>query len=267
MGAVTTGISNTGMLAGRYAASFSNSSTKPPLPAPALQHLHKTTLPNYVALIKKHLTLTNPGDLLWLFSQFSQDICDPKEGVNFELSSPSESPTSVYRLLALFCHKPTYQNPPYLAVLLAIAHLHDLSITERMLTSNIIVTALELLTTNTKRTKTVILKVEGKSTRIGYASHTVKAVGQFHDNIIAPFPAPTLGTDIAIIEESEVTIDESDAGQRLGKRKHGDHSDSDSDLYSDFNDNKRSDKMLRDGDGLNGHGGDGGDDDVMLLDE
>ena len=265
MNAVPTGMSTTDPLAGRYPADFFKTTTRS-LPVPALKSLHKASMIAYITLVKKNCTPANPGDMLWLFSQFLQEMCDPADGISFNMASASESPSSVYRMLARFCHAPTYQNHPHLRTLLAVAHLPELGITERMLMSNIIVIALGTLAESTKKTTTITLKTANKTSKNGYASYKVKDLNEFHNGILAPFTPPKLEYDTEIIEESEETDDESDAGQELGKRKH----DGDSDLEDnddndhDFNDTRRPEKMAR-GDRVQG-GDDEGPDDEMLFD-
>jgi hypothetical protein len=266
-GEVATGMSSTDMLAGRCPVEFFLSSKKRSLPFPAVQHLHKATRTSYVTIIKKNCTPAEPGDMLWLLSQFLREICDPQKGAYFDMSSPSENPASVYRLLARFCHGPTYQHHPHLRTLLAIAHLADMGITERMLMSNVIATTLETLAAYTKKTKTISLKAGRKTSKIGYASYKIEGLDAFHQDIIAPFTMPPLESEVEIVEESEVTDDEAELGLELGKRKHDEHSDSD-DAFDIMG--RKPDKIARGQEvGEDGHhvAGQGSDDEPMLFDE
>jgi hypothetical protein len=268
MNAVPTGMSNTDMLAGRYPAHFFDTTTRS-LPVPALKSLHKASQDAYVTLVKKNCTPANPGDMLWLLSRFFQEICDPKDGISFNVASASESPASVYRLLARFCHTPTYQHHPHLRTLRAVAHLPELGITERILMSNIIVIALHTLAASTKKTTTITLKSASKTSKTGYASYKVKDLNEFHNNILAPFTAPQLKYDIEIIEESEETDQELDADEELGKRKHESDSDfeGDDEHDGDLGETRRPEKMARGSRSLGRDEEDGPvPDDVMLFD-
>jgi hypothetical protein len=225
---VPTGLSAADTLGGQIPAGwFAKSTTKRVLPIPAMQYLHQKTQTAYVDIIKKLFTPANPGDLLWLFSEFFRSICDPQEGVTFAMSSPSETSMSVFSMIARFCHMQKYKNHPHRRILLSLAHMPETGIAERCIASNMVVLALETLTANKKKKKSVNLMVNGVKMSTSHWSYTIDGHESFYDGVIVAFEEPGLEEGVEMIQEiDEFTDDEENVpGQELGKRLREEGSD------------------------------------------
>lgn len=175
---------------------FGASLTKGSLPF-SCKSLRKPDYNGHLSTIRETLP-ANPGDLLWLLDRFLSE-CFP-DGGDIDLASGSEHRDSVYLVMSQFVSKATYKHHPHFYTLKAFIHIVEMGATERLIATNALSLAFEILREPfSRKRKTLILKVDGKRKD---STHFVVELGtNVPKNCIAEWEVPGLGCDVELLED------------------------------------------------------------------
>lgn len=164
----------------------------------------------------------NPGDLLWLIHKFlSEEFAATSGDIEIDLANGSEHPNSIYRSIVVFCSHSKYKHHPHFRTFRAFPHVVEMGATERMIVTNALSLATEILREPfSKKKKTAVLQVNGQRKD---SKRFVITVGSSCPNgTIREVEEPGLQRDAEVLEDY---TDEEDEGATGEKRVRKDNAD------------------------------------------
>jgi hypothetical protein len=189
------------------ASFFEASRSKRSLPM-TFRSLRKADLAAHLGAVRATLP-ANPGDLLWLIDEFLKQ--EFPEGGDIDLASGSDYCQSVYHKISASCAKARYKHHPHLQTMKSLVSTVESGATERLIATNALSIAFEILREPySKKTKTLVLKVDGKRKD---SSRFVATIGsKTPRDTISLWDEPDLECDVEVLDD--LTDGEMDSRKR-----------------------------------------------------
>lgn len=187
------------------------------------QSFHKKTKTWNINRVFKTLIPAKPGDMLWIFEMFFQELYNPENGLIFNVGSPSETEMSAYRALLSFCRRKEYRHHPYWRTLLAFAYATDTDIAKRNLKSNIMHVAIHTLAACKEEKQSMRLKciVHDSIAQTSTYEYTVRSVDDFYRSRISGDEPNAIkdGDEENCIDRTLGTPGDSTSGSLSGRKR------------------------------------------------